>query len=431
MPSNKTLALLLLMISPLLTACGPEAVALPGVLDGLLGDLEQRATTVVNNAGAQGRSVTMQAGQEALNAIGALKAAYAASAETTFEGLTDQERRLFEDIQALLTSAESGAADLTDRMSAVTQQVSIVVEELTGRKVPLLQKVSPQFLLPSGGTQVAISMGGMNLATGNPVLRLEGQELEPKQELDNRLHFEVPASLITQAETEARGLQGELTLFERQTQWFVFSKTVPSTYRVALLALPKSIGEYELLAKREVPTTVREERRTGEFRCDSPRGDGSSNVPVHVTPRQGWQIDSSTIQYHRAWSDHGAHTFTSQGAEGFTANLHCDGWGAVWPFDQGSIGVEKGYYSYTEFQPRNESQTQPVKSGALAWGETVLVADLPADTSTVLLNFNPFTGTPTAAQGTDHENRFFILDYNAAAQTAKLTGRSPEEVMGR
>jgi hypothetical protein len=231
-------------------------------------------------------------------------------------------------------------------------------------------------------------------------------------------------------------LQGTtLRLFERKSRFLFFSTYVPHTYPIRYAIYPKEIGTFAVLPRRRVASVEKQTRTTPEYRYDSPHGEGSNSVAANIVATPGWTIDPSTISYNRTYSNHGSFTMNTTSAAGFTATLSCSGWGRITgPFgvviDAGSVGVEKGGFSYVESRPMNNLQDGDLTEGTLKWGDSLTFSNLPQDTETVVVTLKPFTGQTLSMEGAG-ANRFLTLSFNAASKIVTMVARSVEDALRR
>jgi hypothetical protein len=157
-----------------------------------------------------------------------------------------------------------------------------------------------------------------------------------------------------------------------------------------------------------------------------------SPVPIQVVPDAGWSVDISTIKWNSEYSHNGLQTLNSTGPAGFTGTLSCHGTGkkvvAGVTVDAGDKGVEAGRYSFTETRDSNELQNaNPIKK-TIRWGDSLTLADLPADTETILFELKPFSGEILQLEGAG-SNRFVKVDFNAASKVATVTAFSLEHAL--
>lgn len=140
----------------------------------------------------------------------------------------------------------------------------------------------------------------------------------------------------------------------------------------------------------------------------------------------------SNLRFVPTYSNHGSFTMNTTSASGSTATLSCEAWGrrvvAGVEVDAGSVGVEKGYFVWTETRSLSVQQNDPPKTLTLHWSDTLAISDLPSDTQTVLLELKPFTGQTLDLEGSG-ENRFLKLDFNASSKVATITASNVEKAL--
>lgn len=425
-----------------------EVLAAGWTIGNTLDHLEEAASNVLELAGAQAQGTVMEAGQGALNVIGALRWQYREMLNDTVGSLTELEQRAFEDARVLLSEAERVADGLVADLGSLSAQANRTLAQIPGiDSIPLVQEISPQYFVRRSGVSPVIRVSGMNLADGDPYLELYGRVVMPVNETDGELTFELPTQRSVGPKNNGEGdrwestgasedpIEGRLVVFERRSKWFFLSDYESRDYRIVLFPVPDQVGDYSVHIVREVPGEEFAERVTPSYRCESPNGSGRHVVPIGVAASpEGWQILPKTIRFRASYQNHGSHTLKSSSAAGFTAELSCHGFGKVslplvGTVDRGSKGVISGEYLYREAKSTQVKVVEEIKQGSLRWQEDVPLLDLPGDTKTVSVTLNLFTGKTVNLQGRDG-HRFAELEYNAAAKTARLRSRSADEALG-
>jgi hypothetical protein len=395
-------------------------------VDNYLSSAEQKANNVVYNAGAQGRGIAMEAGQAALNAIGSFRAAYADSLKLTESALKGQQAQLFQNIKSSMDLLDQWSSGATVNLQGVTDSLSNAVLNLPfASDIPRVSRISPLYSVEGLGPAQELVVHGIGLSNGSPTLEVGGRVIGPNTKTDAEIRFPMPihGNVVGQPLL----FPATLHLFERTTKYLVFHDYIPMSYPVRLAIYPKEIGQFTITPRRKVATSERNPVTTLEYRCESPHGEGDSNVPVNIAPTPGWTIDVNTIRYNKAYENNGSFTMGTTAATGFTANLKCSGFGKS-PFNAGNQGVEKGTFSYVEVREGTTLQNGDTKKLTLRWGDSLTVADLPTDTETVLFELLPFTGQTLDLEGAGG-NRFVRLDFNAASKVATVTARGVEEAL--
>jgi hypothetical protein len=395
-----------------------------------LASAEKKAASVVNNAGAQGRGVAMEAGQAALNAIAAFRAAYGDSLNLTENMLTGQQAELFRNIHSAIDRLDAYTRDATTNLQGVANTLAAAVTALPfSNDIPRVTVIAPLYIIEGESRELVLR--GIGLSNGDPVLETPAGNLRPSTETDSEIRFTLP-TLSAKPNNRPASFATTLRLFERKSKFFFFSTYIPHTYPVTVAIYPREVGKIKITPRRKVASTESRQQTTSEYRCDSPRGEGSHSVPANVVPSPGWSIETSSIRYNRTYSNHGSFTMNTTSPAGFTATLSCSGWGRVVALgivvDQGSIGVEKGYFTFTESRPIETLQNGDEQTAILHWGDALTFSNLPNDTETVLVELTPFTGQSLSFEGAGR-NRFMNIAFSQATRVATLTARGIEEVL--
>lgn len=443
------------LLAVLLVATAAEASLVPFAADmtirQALDRLEETADQILENAGDQARGIVMELGQQSLNSIAALRAAYSDSLDQTMSALGKAERDAFEDVRALISQAEDFEGKTTEDLERLEGKLIAAMQRLPlVEDIPFVQRTSPSYFVLDGGGSIRLEVTGFNLAVGEPHLLIDGNRIDPTDEEDGRLLFLVPQPPVGALETSEELLAdaltatlegtpmdslplwnrppvlGELVVYQ-QTGWWIFGEEVPHTYRLAFFPVPPLVGAFVASIKREEQIQERVERSTQGYRCESPNGRGGNRVNVSIAPTAGWQIDPNSIRWHESYRNHGSHTMRSSSGAGFTAELSCRGWGRNM-FDAGSRGVISGHYTYTEFRPSSQQVVQPIKRGILRWNADVPLLDLPDGTTSVSVALLPFTGELAVTLGGDG-NRWLDVDFDRSTKQAVIHARTAEAAL--
>ncbi len=184
-----------------------------------LSSAEQKATSVVNNAGARGQGIAMEAGQAALNAISAFRAAYGDSLMATEGTLDRQQAQLFGNIKAMMEQLDRYARDSTINLGDATRPLAESIKNLPFSKdIPRVTKVAPLYTVEGSDSEIVFS--GIGLSNGDPVLVTATGNLQPTTETDSEIRFRLPPQ-SAQANQRPALVSATLQVFERKTTWLV------------------------------------------------------------------------------------------------------------------------------------------------------------------------------------------------------------------
>ena len=223
-------------------------------------------------------------------------------------------------------------------------------------------------------------------------------------------------------------VQAELTVYEQISRRFWFDAVEEKRYPLELAVYPREIGQAQLIPTLRVKRGTSVPKASAMLRCESPQGEGSRDTVATITASPDSTIDVSSIKYVSHYSNHGTHTFGSQGPSGFIINLHCEG------FDKGFLnagqnGVESGYVTYVETTTMESVEQGPAQDFPLFWGDS-LVMPLPADTIGVKLAVTPsFLKPKQRFESGPGSMRFADLDFDPVAKTATVRARPIEAAL--
>jgi hypothetical protein len=395
-------------------------------IENYLSSAERKANNVVENAGAQGRGIAMEAGQAALNAIASFRAAYADSLTLTENALGRQQEIAFRKIKTNIDALDEKLSNTTDNLQRITDTFSEAVSNLPGGKdIPRVTKIGPLYSVEGAGPTQELVVHGLALSNNQPTLTIDGRSVRPNTATDTELRFPFPQHAA--AGDHPMLVPATLQLFERRTVYLVMSNYVPRTYPVRLAVYPRQVGIVTITPRRRVPTAASQSQSTGNYRCESPNGEGNATVPVAVTATSGWTIVISTIKFNANYTNNGSATINTSSGAGFTATLTCSGFGKT-VFDAGSKGVIQGSFSYTETKSDTGLQNGDPMTRPIQWGESFAISTLPTDTETVIVELRPFTGVPLAVDA-DGNNQFLHVSFNSASKVATIAARGIEEAL--
>ena len=416
--------ILCLLISPSRAQIDP--------IENYLTSAEQKANNVVNNAGAQGRAVAMEAGQAALNAVASFRAAYADSLKLSENALTGQQAAFFKKIRASMDTLNDYTKDSTADLQRMADTLSLATANLPASKdIPRVTKVAPLYAVEGVNSTQELVISGFSISYNGPLLEVDGQMVKPNTATDTELRFPVPSRKLQGGKPAL--IATTLHLYERKTHLLWWPSYEPRNYPVRIALYPREIGRLTITPRREVATSETQDQTTPSYRCESPHGEGGASTPVSVVPTAGWSIDPKSIAFHVAYSNNGTWTMNTTSSAGFTAILSCSGFGIVkGPFgvvvNQGNQGVQSGNFTYTETRAGTKLTDASSSVKYLHWGDALTISDLPTDTKTVLVELSAFSGETLSLQG-DGTNRFLKLGFDAASKIATITARVIDQVL--
>jgi hypothetical protein len=401
-------------------------------IDNYLSSAQEKANNVVYNAGAAGRGVAMEAGQAALNAIGAFRAGYADSLKLTEGALKGQQAIFFRNIKSSMDVLNGDINGQTDKLQMTADTLASAISNLPfSSDIPRVTRVGPLYSVEETGLAKEVVIRGVGLSNGSPILEVGGKNISPNTKTDTEIRFPLPPhGSVT---NKPLLFPATLHLFEKH-KGIIWNDHVLRTYPIRLAIYPHEIGPFTVTPRRRVPKIDTNNVSTPSYRCESPHGEGGASAPVSVAPTPGWTIVVSSIKYNRSYSNNGSFTMGTTAATGFTATLTCSGFGIVkGPFgvvvNAGNQGVEQGTFSYTETREGTTLENGATKPAqALRWGDSLTISDLPADTETILFELKAFTGQTLDLEG-GGSNRFMRLEYNAASKVATVTSLAIEQAL--
>jgi hypothetical protein len=248
-------------------------------IENYLSSAEKKANNVVENAGAQGRGIAMEAGQAALNAIASFRAAYADSLKLSESALNRQQEIAFRKIKMNMDALDDTLSNTTANLQRITDTFSEAISNLPGGKdIPRVTKIGPLYAVEGSGPSQELIVHGLGLSNNQPTLKINGRVVRPNTATDTELRFPYPSATATTGNHPTL-IPATLQLFERRTIYLVMNDYVRRTYPVRLAIYPRQVGALTITPRRRVPTTANQPETTGNYRCESPNGEGSATSP--------------------------------------------------------------------------------------------------------------------------------------------------------
>lgn len=290
------------------------------------------------------------------------------------------------DVLNTIANAEdelSVAQTSDDMVQAVTKKLTAMNSAIDfGEGAASIWKIETHL----GGQQNpgSIQIEGIGLKKSNPLLTINGKEYAATDVSDTKVTFLV-SDLVQQAQPEL--VRGSVTITVKRSFLSALDRKV--SYELQALLLSRFLGSLTITPK--IASVEKKPVSTQLFRCESPRG-GAANVPIRVNASPGWLIEVPSIHYSRSYSNHGLSRLGGASPDGFTAMLECSAWGTN-IVDQGSLGVEEGYFSYVETRPSLIVLTENSVVRPIYEGTVFTVADFPLQTNSLVFEYRSVQGT--------------------------------------
>jgi hypothetical protein len=316
---------------------------------------------MIETAGYEARSTVMEAALSAQRLLTGLKIAYSDVLDKTVDELLGVERKTFEDARAIVDAlAEAvGEGIVGEQLSPLVAKTTAALGNLPfSANDPVVTGYSPTFFVAeSQRGEVRLTVEGIKLAGGEPVLVIGGEAFQPAAKTDQQLLFLIPRHALA-SPTEIEPVTGDLLVYKETRSWLVFKNLEPRTYRLTTFAVPPVIGSYEVSSKLKEVRTERKPWHSVDFRCESPHK-GRDQQRHHVSAPEGWKIDTSTIKAALSYQNHGKYEIHSPTESGFDFVIKCWAWNysALW---NGSKGVISGKFNFDLSKMRSVNLLQRV-----------------------------------------------------------------------
>lgn len=372
-------------ISPLSAPKNAEAVVIAdavltsvvfqGVLSELNAMIEQafsEANFVVWNAGIQARLAIERWGEVNDDLM-----------DKAFGELNDAQKDIFRNLNDFVANLDIEIHAVGDKAQGLLDQVQQIISDVKWGDSPRLIRYKPSVVLLERSTPKLITITGLNLDEGNPLLWLvvDGKSLQMERlSLTNQsASFGIPENLLTSKEFAPTLIRGQIRMEHKKKRWLglLGTDTKLVTTDINLALLPSNMGQlvevetYKTNEKREYS-----DWKNREFYYSS--GSLSEKCDVQTqNPSLDHKIDPDTVEvWHNRpnpragetiplpfgggvfrqpdtlrgeWGRGGSQKLQTKTTEGFAIRLCAKRWTDGWPPDTGP-GYKHVVYRWKEFK---------------------------------------------------------------------------------
>jgi hypothetical protein len=259
----------------------------------LIDQLSTRINEMISHAERTGDFLLSQALKNMLQLLDSVKAMGDDFLNKTFDGLTDQQRQLFLNVNALLADTTRTSNEILDKSMAITDQAYQMLNDvpLVGKGRYTILRYSPSTIIWEENREITLKVTGLNVAPGKPILRISGQEIKPSSVTLQNATFQIPTDLVRQPFVDYVVINAEIEL--RDDGWFW---DTPYTYPIKLTFAPKIFGAVTSLEMISPSTVIERSEVHRNFKEFKTRNDV---VRYSQTPVGGgnWRIDTGSIKF--------------------------------------------------------------------------------------------------------------------------------------
>lgn len=322
----------------------------------LIDQLSGRIGEMISQAERTGDLLLAQALRNMLQLLDSFKSMGDGFLNKTFDGLTDQQRQLFTNIDALLADTTRTSNEILEKTMAMTDQAYQMLNDapLVGKDRYSILRYSPSTIVWDENREITLRITGLNVAPGKPILKLNGQEIKPSSVTLQNATFQIPTDLVRQPFVDYAVVNAEVEL--RDDGWFW---DTPYTYPIKLTFAPKIFGAVTSLEMVAPSTTIERSvvhRNVKEFKT---RNDV---VRYTQTPVGGgdWRIDPGSIRFEKTGGEASDPLYMDGPATptGFTMAMKCLEYYASW-YDK-RAGWGSGWWEWQEVRSITSNVTTKI-----------------------------------------------------------------------
>jgi len=271
-------------------------------LGGMFKTLMDRVDNAIELARESGRAVVIQAGSEARVAIANAEMAYGNSLNKSRDAVDTEVNNMLQHISLMVSKLERDTGDDAKKAMDAAQLITNTLP--FSKETPQLRVVKPAFVSSSPKEDVAITMLG-NFPQGldqKPYLELNGnKKLSPAENTTLKFKFLIPPSEFKTSGDNRIHLTKARFVVPYETGGPIGKARKDGVFLVILGTLPPSPGKIVLHSKKVRDVPKREHKRTQTWQQHSSNDDLKDRIyesPTHL----GWQIDPTSVQFVREWS---------------------------------------------------------------------------------------------------------------------------------
>lgn len=248
----------------------------------------------------------------------------------TFDQLDEKQRAIFLNINNSVVQMQNAASVTIAQVDDVVARTNDAFGTLPfSDRIPRVLRYGPAYVVglapganPVKASDVPITVSGSWLGVGEPKLAFGGTPCQLQGKTETSLSFNCPLSAFVSG-SKVESISGSLTVFREKTFWedikSVFVE-VPTEidYKLAMFAVPQTMGTYKVSATVATSTTEEAIRQTQDFYHSNGHCEGPAYPVWTVNATAGWKIDVNSIQVHELTKNgdtqnHGAFNRTENG----------------------------------------------------------------------------------------------------------------------
>jgi hypothetical protein len=284
-----------------------------------LDGVEDKAENVMAKARAEGNALAWGVADAAKSVIDAWKDANKELLDDAFDGLEEQQRRLFNNMNETLTRLEDDQTILVRNAERLTAEWSGVIKDIPFvDHDPEVMNYRPRVITPVGEGEVPLVVVGPKLGGASPAMEIGEEEIAVGSSTDNELLARVLRKNLVFDETASKFMEHKLTFDRTVTVWYkpwTWGAKERVERQISIWLLPKQMASFEI-----VPTLPDELSTPGVYSTQvGGRGkDAPYPVAVPLAPiwiEQGYVYDTLAIAQNQFFSNAGGDNASCTGAK--------------------------------------------------------------------------------------------------------------------
>jgi hypothetical protein len=354
----------------------------------IIDKLSGRINELITHAENTGDFLLSQALRNTLQLLDSLKSMGDSFLNKTFDGLSDQQKQLFTNIDALLEDTNRTSQEILDKTTAITDEVYSMLNDIpvVGKGRYVVLRYSPSTIVWEENREVTLKITGLNVAPGKPILKLNGEDIKPSSVTQQVATFQIPADLVRQPFDDYAVVNAEIEL--RDDGWFW---DTPYTYPIKLTYAPKIFGTVNAL-QMIAPSTTTE--RSGYLHNEREFKSRNEVVRITQTPILGgdWRIDPGSLRFQKTRGEASDPLYVEgpATATGFTMAMNCREYYESWHDKRAGWGF--GWWEWQEVRPITANVTSGIPGERYSSLGKTVVWTLPINPTSLSGMFVDFRG---------------------------------------
>lgn len=315
-------------IAAFLLACGAvgDLAAADTPLD-VLG-VEKAVNDASRRAQETGDAVARAFADQALRVIAEWKKANQSLINSAIDGLDDQSKMMFTNINNVASHIEHGeAVSFIDLQQAMATAGSVIDRLPATSKEPAVSFYWPTFIVPGSDGTVTVRVLGAQISNANPRVSAGSSSIPLKKLSDNQIAFNLGRSSMAAAELKVKDYDFKLDYDVSKSVWynpFSWWSTEVRDRDINLTVLPSTPGSITLTQTIRVDDW--EYRQIGPITVGGVGHDNTYRTGWGLTPlmvEQGWILDKEK-QEHERFDDNGGDGSGGSSCSGYDPSRFSD-----------------------------------------------------------------------------------------------------------